>query len=457
MLGLIVLVVSGAVPAGAQTEGGATCAGHPVTISWQDPGVGSTINGTGGPDVIQGGDGSETINASGGEDVVCGGGGNDSIDGGIGRDELLGQDGSDTFKGADLGQDVITGGSRDSDVARYTQLPAGIQIDLSQGLVHMTGAGVNGGILGIEMVTGTTYDDQLLGRSGVDVLLGNRGDDTIDGRGGSNDLDGGQGNDTVTYASSSEKVRVDLANDLVTRAHAEDHINGFESAIGSPFEDRLMGTDGEDHLIGGGQDDVIKGRQGDDVLEGGGGDDVIFPGPGDDNVDGGTNDPVTSSGEHGDLVSYQGDALPAGVTHLEVTLYYFAPTNNPPSASGIGDDELAGIESVRGVKNGKTHVQGNDGPNVIIGGDGQDFLAGRGGNDLVYGLGGVDILNGDYAGGENPLVFGNDYLDGGAPTGGPPDGHGGGDGDRVHGNGGDDTCTGAVDDGDHMDTCETIF
>jgi hypothetical protein len=49
-----------------------------------------------------------------------------------------------------------------------------------------------------------------------------------------------------------------------------------------------------------------------------------------------------------------------------------------------------------------------------------------------------------------PGIFGDDYLDGGAPTG-PSDG------DRVHGNNGNDTCTGAVDDGDHLTTCETSF
>lgn len=45
---------------------------------------------------------------------------------------------------------------------------------------------------------------------------------------------------------------------------------------------------------------------------------------------------------------------------------------------------------------------------------------------------------------------GDDYLDGGAPSG--PD-----DNDQVHSNGGGDTCTGGNPAGDDMDTCETIF
>ena len=96
--GLVVLVASGVAPAaavGAQ-EAAATCNGHAVTISFQNlPAGTTTINGTGGHDVIQGGPRSETINAGGGDDDVCGGDGNDHIDGGPGRDELFGQGDSD--------------------------------------------------------------------------------------------------------------------------------------------------------------------------------------------------------------------------------------------------------------------------------------------------------------------------------------------------------------------------
>ena len=449
-LGAFTLLVGVLAPtvASAQAPETATCAGRAVTISWQ-PGV-PTINGTGGPDVIQGGPENETINAGGGEDVVCGGDGADVIDGGPGRDELLGQDGSDRFKGADLGQDVVTGGIHADDQAAYNQLPAGVGVNETTGLVHMTGAGVDGGILGVERVLGTNFDDHLIGRAGHDVLFGRGGEDTIDGRAGDDHLDGSIGDDTVTYQAASAAVVVDIGGGTGRIGNTADDLTDFEGVIGTRFDDRIVGSSDPEHFEGGGGDDVVKGRGGDDVLDGGGDDDVFHPGPGDDFIDGGANDPVTSSGEHGDLVSYQGDVLPAGVTHLDVALYYFAPTNNPPYASGIGEDQLSGIESARGVKNGQNQISGNDGPNVLIGGDGQSFLAGRGGNDLVYGLGGVDTLNGDYPGGSNPSVFGDDYLDGGAPN-------GPGDFDSVHGNGGDDTCTGAIPDGDNMATCETIF
>jgi Ca2+-binding RTX toxin-like protein len=102
LLALVALTVVVDRAAGAE-EAGATCAGEPVTISWDDPGVGLTINGTNRRDVIQGGPQNEVINGHGGADFICGGEGNDRIDGGTGRDELLGQGDSDTFVGADLG------------------------------------------------------------------------------------------------------------------------------------------------------------------------------------------------------------------------------------------------------------------------------------------------------------------------------------------------------------------
>ena len=75
-------------PAPAQSVG-QTCAGRAVTISYRDlPRGTTTINGTNGPDVIQGGPANETIKAGGGEDYVCAGAGYDLIDGGPGRDEL---------------------------------------------------------------------------------------------------------------------------------------------------------------------------------------------------------------------------------------------------------------------------------------------------------------------------------------------------------------------------------
>ena len=436
---VIGLVASSAAPLHAQ-EAARTCAGHPVTISWDDPGVGPTINGTNGPDVIQGGPGNETILAGGGEDVVCGGAGTDRIDGGPGRDELLGEGDSDTFVGADLAQDVVTGGGRELDTADYGQSPNAVQVNETTGLV--TGGAVNGGILGMEVVKGSNLGDTLVGRVGDDSLRGGAGNDVLEGRGGEDELNGGSGRDTVSFARVEASVRLSLSNDVATVGTGSTTrvtaLVGFEDAEGTRFDDLLNGDEGNNELTGGGGDDVIRGKAGDDILGGGGGDDVLHPGPGDDFVDGGANDPVTSSGAHGDLVSYQGDTVDPGAVQFEAYLAPFPQLGLPPGASGVGEDEFSGVESIRGVKTKGNLLQGDDGPNVMIGGPRTDLLEGFGGNDLLFALEANDALDG------GP---GADFLDAGSPTG--PD-----DADLNDGGDGNDTCLSSVP--DLTTRCETV-
>ena len=444
--GLVVLVASGVAPAaavGAQ-EAAATCNGHAVTISFQNlPAGTTTINGTGGHDVIQGGPRSETINAGGGDDDVCGGDGNDHIDGGPGRDELFGQGDSDDFRGTDLAQDLITGGSRDLDVADYSSSPVGVRVDESTGRVQAVGGGVSGGILGIEEVKGTPFADTLVGGPAVDDLYGSGGNDLLDGRGGADFLAGNAGRDRATYANAGSAVQVDLPSGHAVvmeggRATTDELSPSTEDVTGTRFDDRLVGGGTNDQLTGGGGDDVIKGKGGDDVLEGKGGDDTLFPGPGDDYVDGGANNPVTGTGAPGDLVSYQGDTIDPGLPQLDVSLLGIPYFGDPPYASGVGEDVLAGIESIRGTATDHNLLEGDDGPNVIIGGARTDLLVGAGGNDLLFALAANDSID------AGP---GDDYLDGGSPTG--PD-----DADLTDAGDGNDTCTGSQD--IYQSSCETV-
>lgn len=450
--GLVVLVLSGVAPvaSAADEEAATTCNGHAVTISFQNlPAGTTTITGTNGRDVIQGGPRSETINAGAGDDDVCGGDGGDRIDGGPGRDELLGQDGSDPFKGSDLAQDLITGGSRDFDVANYSNAPTGVSVNQSTGLVQGDGSAVRGGILGIERVTGTPFADTLVGGGADDTLFGADGNDVLDGRGGDDYLGGGPGRDRASYTSAGGAVQADLAGGdgadtgraVVTEGGrvTTDDIE-VENVTGTRFDDRLLGDTGNNELAGGGGDDVIKGKGGDDILGGNGGDDTLFPGPGDDFVDGGANNPVIGTGAPGDLVSYKGDTVDPATPDFEAFLAPDPRFGDPPYSIGVGDDTFNGVESVRAPDAARTnYLGGNDGPNVIIGGSRFDLIDAAGGNDLLFGLGGNDALNGD---------AGGDYLDGGSPTG--PD-----DADITNGGDGDDTCTGTQP--DFYSGCETIF
>jgi Ca2+-binding RTX toxin-like protein len=394
------LLVLALAPASAAAD---TCEGHKVTISWEDPGVGSRIQGTPGDDVIQGGPHGETIIGGAGDDVICGGHGRDRIDGGPGRDELYGQSGDDEFVGGGLAEDIVVGGE-DFDTADYRNSAVGLRVDMRSHVVLGDGVSVRGGIQGTEEVIGSAHDDTMISNGLKHTVFGAAGDDTL------------------SYASAKQRIVVDLDVRRVDSGRVDDFVQGFETVVGSKFDDSFKATDGNDHFVGGPGDDILRGGKGDDILEGGPGSDTFYPGPGDDQVDGGPNDPVTNQNHPGDLVSYAKDTINSGDVQFEA---YLAPDphfGTPPGTPSVGDDVFVGIESVRGVADKPNIITGDDGPNVLIGGSHTDDLIGAGGDDLLFGLAGPDDLEGG---------DGDDFLSGGSP----PKNQ-----DKIEGGDGDDTC-----------------
>jgi Ca2+-binding RTX toxin-like protein len=81
-------------------------------------------------------------------------------------------------------------------------------------------------------------------------------------------------------------VTVDLAAGTAS-GEGNDIIQNIGQAIGSDFNDIIVGTDGENVLIGGAGDDLIGGLDGNDTIFGGAGNDVLTGGGGQDTLDGG--------------------------------------------------------------------------------------------------------------------------------------------------------------------------
>ena len=275
-------------------------------------------------DQLTGSDLGNVIDGGAGNDTITGLGGNDTLNGGVGADTLNGG----------KGKDFLDGGAG-VDTASYANASGGVQVELWSGLGKIGEA--KGDVLtGIEALTGSDFNDKLVGsgasdtldggaghdrlwgsgggdvadggagndqaygQRGNDTLNGGLGNDTLNGGKGKDQMDGGAGIDAASYDRASGGVQVELWSGLGKIGEAKgDHIAGIEGLIGSNFNDKLVGDgaanmldggDGHDRLWASGGNDTAIGGAGNDLLKGQGGNDVMNGGAGKDTLDGAAGD-----------------------------------------------------------------------------------------------------------------------------------------------------------------------
>ena len=415
----------------------------------------NVIEGKGGADTLDGGDGADavsyagsnagvTVNLDTGEvsgghaagdsirgfesiigsayaDVLTGDDADNVIEGKAGADTLVGGDGDDRLEGGE-GADVLDGGDG-RDAVSYSGSNAGVTVNLDTGEVsggHATGDSIRG----FEGIIGSAYADVLTGDDGDNSIVGGAGADLLEGGAGADYLSGDFDGDTVSYAGSNARVMVNLSFNEVSGGHAAgDSISGFHNIIGSEYADTLTG----DY-----NDNVIEGNGGADTLDGGYGNDRLEGGAGADTLDGG-------GGE--DTVYYTGSN--AGVT---VNL-----RTGEGSGGHAAGDSIRGFENIIGSEHADT-LSGDDENNVIEGNGGADTLEGGYGNDRLEGGAGADTLDG--GGGEDTVYYtgSNAGVTVNLRTGEGSGGHAAGDSirgfERIIGSAYADTLTG--DDGDNV-------
>jgi Ca2+-binding RTX toxin-like protein len=377
-------------------------------------------------------------------------------DQGESNDVIVETDGS-VFRVTDASAPVTAGaGCSQRSVHRVSCANAGVtlvhviardQDDTVQTLIGSTDASLSGGS-GIDSLTGSDGDDTLTaGRGGVafssealsggpgedtlngpnnssgsafmqagpgdDDLLGGPGNDGMFGDAGADFMQGGDGLDFVTY-SSLAAINVTVGSGANDGAAGEgDNVRAdVEEVFGTPFDDVMIGTGGEQQFFGfGGKDtlegqgaaDSLDGGDGADTLEGEGGNDELSGGPRADDLSGGTERDEASFSDHEEKV--------------KVTIDNVA---NDGSGGGVeGDNVHTDVEDLEGGQNDDLLI-GSGLDNQIIGGDGADNVQGGAGNDELSG----DFL---FEGGAS----GNDQLGGG-----PGD-------DQLFGGGGADNFQGA--------------
>lgn len=307
-----------------------------------------------------------TLEGRGGDDLLNGSMADDSLLGGIGDDFLIGGE----------GDDLLDGGSG-VDRVDYSDATDAVSVNLGAAGPQDTGAAGLDTLVSIENVTGSAFDDRIVGRNsanvvnagdgddevlgmgGDDLLGGGEGDDILRGGTGNDLLDGGAGNDAANYGDATTGVTVDLAQTSPqdTSGAGIDTLISIENLYGSAFGDVLSGDAGSNTLDGFLGDDILDGRGGADMLIGWSGNDTYY-------VDD-TGDVVVEAANRG----Y--DTVYASTSY---TLERSASIESLRAASGTAAINLTG--NVLG-----NELRGNAGDNVLNGGLGADVLIGGGGVD----------------------------------------------------------------------------
>jgi Ca2+-binding RTX toxin-like protein len=278
---------------------------------------------------------------------------------------------------------------------------------------------------GNDTMTGSPFDDQLLGYKGNDTIDGADGNDTLSGDAGNDSLIGGLGDDVMDGGAGNDIYAVDSTLDKVAetgvgRAGGTDTVlssaaafilgdnienltlvagkgdidgtgnSGANVITGNEGNNDLAGEAGNDKLLGAAGDDSLLGGEGNDTLEGGDGNDTIVGGTGKDRMTGGKGDDVYFVDDSGDKISETLKNDKEGGTdtvNSSITFTLGANLDNLVLLAGAGN--------IKGTGNGeKNAITGNDGDNALAGMAGDDILTGNGGDDLLDGGTGGDTMDG---------------------------------------------------------------
>lgn len=436
------------VPAGVSTvKGGAgndtiiaapVRAGAPCTGACEHLGVGSqtfdggpgndVIFGERGNDTLNGGEGDDSLYGGIGDDVLHGGPGDDLLSGGFGADYIDGEEGSDFVRGdATLDRILDSGSVFDDDTLSYA---TGVTPGFSNGNVERAFPSFTS-----EYPSFPSHSGQ---RGAYLNLEEGLADDGVAPDGGG-----------VDGAKSGELTASD-----------------FETIIGSPFSDFIVGNSARQTIYGGGGADVILGHGGGDTIHGGAdGDSCEEDSEG--TVDCETsaktvvprdtskvsvgimapespNPGVYATGSEGSddllatyataptprvvftLASGSFDQAPADAGGCTVTATEAAcplpesPQVEPPDAlllAGMGGSDTVHVDGFPdttsivelGGSGEDSLTGGNENEDVLADGPGNDTLAGLGGDDALLDNGGTDSLD---AGAGSDLLLSDSLCDG---------------------------------------------
>jgi len=293
----------------------------------------------------RGGPGDDLIFGDASNNRLVGSGGNDIINGTVGDDTLVGEAGNDTL----IGNGITTR-------AAYDTATGGVTVNLSTGIATGNASVGIDTLIGIARVTGSSFDDTLIGSADRNTFIAGAGNDFVDG--GINSP--GSDSDLLNYTTSPGAIVFNFATGTALDGFGGiDAFINIDSVFGSSFADVLIGRSGIQ--------DFFEGRGGDDFIDGGG----------------------SLGGPWGDAASYINSATSSVFVDLNL---------------GIGNDGLGGTDTLVGI----VQVLGSAFDDVIVGNADDNGLRGFGGSDTIYGGDGNDVLIGEDS--SSPAATGDDFL-----------------------------------------------
>ncbi|MCC5609874.1 calcium-binding protein [Nostoc sp. CHAB 5834] len=272
-------------------------------------------------------------------------------------DLIVGSNGNDSLHGGNSGNDTIDGGIGDDLLSLYNYTT-------SDGITSTFDVATNTGSITVGTSHITYKNIEQLNISGTeydDLIVGSNGNDTINGAGGNNTIFGGAGKDYLSADYSN-------GNNLLSGDDGNDFVN-----ISGDYNDYR----GEFYL------DAVSGNN---TLNGGAGDDNLVT-----NYSSGNN--LLSGGDGNDYLSASGSAS----LYSSYEVYTVSGNNTLDGGAGsdrlivdysTGDNLLSG-----GDGNDYLTAFGASGKNTLTGGNGNDTLTGGKGNDSLIGGAGTDTIS----------------------------------------------------------------
>ncbi|MBR0873144.1 hypothetical protein JQ633_22500, partial [Bradyrhizobium tropiciagri] len=268
-------------------------------------------------------------------------------------DTFTGFAGDDFFVGGP-GGDAFAGGGG-TNMVSYDNALAGVRADLVNAASN-TGEAAGDTYNNIQNLTGSDFNDVLVGNGAVNALTGNGGNDFIVGNGGNDVIDGGGGFDTASYHTATAGITAIMSATATVTGDASvgsDVLVNVEMIRGSAFADSYTVTSSFDPSKVQGLLE-FEGLGGNDVIVGNGSTRVAYS--------------AATGGVTVDLLTGNAHSTAAG------------------DAAGIGVDSFAGLVGPDHI-NAVNAVRGSDFADTISAAGARGFFQffGQGGNDTLTG------------------------------------------------------------------------